>query len=69
VTDAVGLFDAGTELNGRPGFDPVSAPLQANNGGPAAGPVEGVVYPADRVNDAFMYADPENVIQVRLDPQ
>ena len=69
VTDAVGLFDAGTELNGRPGADPVSAPLQANNGGAAAGPVEGVVYPADRVNDAFIYADPENVIQVRLDPQ
>ena len=69
VTDGIELFDAGTELNGRPGADPVGAPLQANNGGPAAGPTEGVVYPADRVNDAFMYADPEEIIQVSLDPK
>lgn len=69
VTDAVGLFDAGTELNGRPGSDPVGAPRQTNNGGAIGGAVEGVVYPANQVNDAFMYADTEGIIQLRLDPQ
>jgi Spondin_N. len=66
VTDTVGLFDAGTELNGRPGFDPVSAPLQANNGGAAAGPQQGVVHPANLTNDGFEYADASSVAQVTV---
>jgi hypothetical protein len=69
LTGDLGLYDAGTELNGEPGFDPVSAPLQANNGGAAAGPVEGAVYPLDDVNDAFSYADASEVVQVTLQPQ
>ena len=64
VTDAVGLFDAGTELNGRLGSDPVGAPLQANNGGAAAGPVEGVIYPINLTNDGVDYAGASNVAQV-----
>ena len=69
VTETIGLFDAGTELNGEPGVDIAGAPLQGQNGGPTAGPTEGVVYPADRVNDEFIYADVMNFIQVTLSPQ
>jgi hypothetical protein len=69
VTETIGLFDAGTELNGEPGVDIAGAPLQGQNGGPTAGPTEGVVHPADRVNDEFMYADTMNFIQVTLTPQ
>ncbi|ERG97529.1 MAG: hypothetical protein J07HQX50_01556, partial [Haloquadratum sp. J07HQX50] len=66
VTDTVGLFDAGTELNGKPGVDPTSAPLQAQNGGPNAGLTEGVVHPVDQVNDGFRYAEPTDIINARL---
>lgn len=69
VTDAVGLFDAGTELNGQPGVDTTGAPAQGGNGGPTIGATEGVVHPADMVNDAYRYADPSEVIRVTVSPQ
>lgn len=68
VTDSVSLFDAGTELNGQPGVDPAGAPLQGQNGGPTAGPTQGVVHPYDRVNDGYRYADPTDFVEVSLTP-
>jgi hypothetical protein len=69
LTGDVALFDAGTELNGSPVSDPTGAPRQGNNGGAMAGATEGVVHPLDDINDAFMYADPGDILQVTLQPQ
>ncbi len=69
MTGDVALYDAGTEVNGSPVSNPFGAPRQGNNGGAAAGPVEGVVYPLADINDAFSYADASNVVQVTLTPQ
>jgi hypothetical protein len=69
VAESVSLWDAGTELNGRPGVDRASAPLQAQNGGPMAGPEEGVVHPLDTIDDGFDYADASEVVSVVIEPQ
>ena len=69
VAESVSLWDAGTELNGRPGVDRASAPLQAQNGGPMAGPEEGVVHRLDTIDDGFDYADASEVVSVVIEPQ
>jgi hypothetical protein len=69
LTGDLGLWDAGTEVNGSPVSDPTGAPRQANNGGPGAGATEGVVHPVGMTNDAFEYADPGDVLRVTLEPQ
>ena len=69
VTDDVALWDAGTELNGSPVSNPTGAPRQGNNGGPAAGPTEGVVHPVSEITDRFEYADASDILQVTLTPQ
>jgi hypothetical protein len=69
LTGDVALFDAGTEVNGSPVSDPTGAPRQGNNGGPAAGATEGVVYPVGEINDAFEYASVSDILQVSLEPQ
>ena len=67
VTDSVELFDAGTEPNGRPGFDPDQAPAQSSlDQGADEG---GVVRPLSEVDDGFEYPDAEGAIQVTLTPQ
>jgi len=64
----VQLWDAGTEVNGSPVTDPTGAPRQGNNGGPAAGATEGVVYRASAIHDAYEYADVGEILQVTLTP-
>lgn len=67
VTDSIDLFDAGTEPNGRPGFDPDQAPAQ---GSPDQGDDEGgVVRPLSDVDDGFEYPAVEDAIQVTLNPE
>ena len=67
VTDSIDLFDAGTEPNGQPGFDPDQAPAQSspNQGGDEGG----VVRPLSEVDDGFEYPAVEDAIQVTLTPQ
>ncbi|MXR51699.1 hypothetical protein GRX03_08800 [Halovenus sp. WSH3] len=67
VTDAIGLYDAGTEPNGEPGFDPDQAPAQNS---PDQGDDEGgVVRPLREVADGFEYPAVEDAIQVTVAPQ
>ena len=67
VTDSIDLFDAGTEPNGQPGFDPDQAPAQSS---PDQGGDEGgVVRPLSDVDDGFEYPDVDDAIQVTLSPQ
>ncbi len=67
VTDSIDLFDAGTEPNGEPGFDPDQAPAQSS---PDQGADEGgVVRPLSEVNDGYEYPAVEDAIQVTLTPQ
>jgi hypothetical protein len=63
------LWDAGTEVNESPVSGPTGAPRQGNNGGAMAGATEGVVHPVGAINDAFDYADADDVVQVTLEPQ
>jgi hypothetical protein len=67
VTDSVDLFDAGTEPNGEPGFDPDQAPAQdtPDQGGDEGG----VVRALSDVDDGFDYPAVEDTIQVTLTPQ
>lgn len=70
VTEQVDLWDAGTEPNQQPGFGDVSAPLQAQNSGPDAGPDEnGVVRPTEAVDDEFSYPSVAETIRVTVTPQ
>jgi hypothetical protein len=67
VTDSVDLFDAGTEPNGEPGFDPDQAPAQDS---PDQGGNEGgVVQALSEVDDGFEYPAVEDTVQVTLTPQ
>jgi Spondin_N. len=68
VTDDVALWDAGTEVNGSPVTGLTGAPRQGNNGGPAAGPTEGVVHPVSAINDGFDYLAAEDVVSVSATP-
>jgi hypothetical protein len=66
VTDHVGLYDAGTEPNGKPGFGPDQAPAQSS---PDQGADEGgVVRPISDVNDGFEYPAASDAIRVILSP-
>jgi hypothetical protein len=69
VSENVALWDAGTELNGQPGVDPTGAPLQAENGGAAAGAREGVVHRLEEINDAYRYAEASDIVSVTVEPQ
>ncbi len=61
VTDAVLLWDAGTEVNEEPGVGPNQAPRQA---GPNTGEDEmGVVRPVD---DGYSYPDVDDLIRVTV---
>lgn len=65
VTDVVGLYDAGTELNEEPGVGGDQAPRQR---GPNIGLVErGTVASIDAVN-GYAYPAVEDVIRVRVTP-
>jgi hypothetical protein len=67
VTGMVGLWDAGTEPNGQPGYGPDQAPAQDS---PTQGGDEGgVVRPLAEVNDGYDYPDVSNAISVTLTPQ
>lgn len=67
VTENVGLYDAGTEPNGQPGFGPDQAPAQDS---PTQGGDEGgVVRPVSEVADGYEYPAVEDAIQVTLTPQ
>lgn len=67
VTDAVSLWDAGTEPNGEPGFGPDQAPAQDS---PTQGTDEnGVVRPLSSVMDGYTYPDVSDAIRVTLTPQ
>jgi hypothetical protein len=65
VTDAVGLWDAGTEINEEPGAGANQAPRQP---GPGVGLVErGTVAPIEDVN-GYDYPAAEDVLRVTLTP-
>ncbi|MFB6155163.1 MAG: spondin domain-containing protein [Haloferacaceae archaeon] len=65
VTSAVGLWDAGTEVNEEPGAGENQAPRQ---GGPGVGLVErGTVAPIEEVN-GYDYPPVEGVLSVTLTP-
>lgn len=66
VTNQVGLYDAGTEINQAPGAGPDQAPRQArpNTGRTEQTPVELL---ADR-RDGFAYPAVERVIEVEITP-
>lgn len=67
VTGTVGLYDAGTDPNGRPGYGPDQAPAQDS---PTQGDGEvGVVRPIPDVNDGYSYPDVSNALSVTLTPQ
>lgn len=64
VTDALSLWDAGTERNREPGIGPDQAPRQS---GPDSGPGEdGVVRPVSRVMDGYEYPDVDEVVAVTV---
>jgi hypothetical protein len=64
VTDAVSVFDAGTEPNGEPGFDSDQAPAQDD---PRQGADEdSVVRPLDDVDDGHEYPAVEDAVQVTV---
>lgn len=64
VTSMVKLWDAGTEVNEKPGFGLNQAPRQS---GPNTGTTEGgTVRP---VNDGFSYPSTSDAIQVTVQPQ
>jgi hypothetical protein len=60
VTADLGLWDAGTEVNERPGTGPNQAPRQS---GPDTGTPEGVVR---EVNDAYDYPETSEVVGLTL---
>lgn len=61
LTDAITLWDAGTEVNEAPGGGPNQAPRQAR---PDTGPAEdGAVRP---VNDGFAYPSTRDVLEVSV---
>jgi len=67
VTDALDLWDAGTEPNGQPGVGPDQAPAQDS---PDQGADEGgVVRRLSTVGDGFDYPAVEEAIAVSLTPQ
>lgn len=67
VTDHVGLYDAGTEPNGQPGYGADQAPAQDS---PSQGADEGgVVRPLSEVDDGYDYPDVGDTIRVTLTPQ
>jgi len=66
VTDQVGLWDAGTEPNQRPGFGADQAPAQSS---PDQGADEGgVVRPIGEVDDGYSYPSVADSIRVTLTP-
>ncbi len=61
ITDMIYLWDAGTEVNEKPGFGLNQAPRQS---GPNTGATEnGMV---EMVNDGFQYPDASDVIKVSI---
>ena len=64
VTEELGLYDAGTEVNQWPGFGPDQAPRQA---GPDTGADENGTVGA--VDDAYDYGEVADVIQVNITPR
>jgi len=66
VTEAVDLWDAGTEPNQKPGFGSDQAPAQS---GPNRGDDEGgVVRPVPAVDDGFDYPAVADIVRVTLTP-
>jgi len=64
VSDAVALWDAGTEPNGQPGFGPDQAPAQD---APDQGAEEGaVVRRLDDVADGYTYPDASDAVRVTV---
>ena len=72
VTDQIGLFDAGTEVNQKPGFGPLSAPLQGMGddapGADAGIDEEGPVRSIDEVEDGYKYPAVSDTISVTVSP-
>jgi len=66
VTDAVTLWDAGTEPNGQPGYGPDQAPAQDS---PDQGDDEGgVVRPLTAVDDGHRYPATGDLLTLSLTP-
>lgn len=70
VTDQIGLYDAGTEVNQEPGVGAEGAPKQAMNGGADAGEDEDKnVRPLGSVDDGFEYVGSAgDAIEVTITP-
>lgn len=66
VTDAIELWDAGTEPNGQPGVDPDQPPTQES--AEQGSDEDGVVRPLSEVDDGFEYPDVSAVIRVTVTP-
>lgn len=63
VTDQIALWDAGTEVNERPGVGMNQAPRQA--GANTGDDENGVVH---LVNDGFSYPDLQNIVRITVTP-
>lgn len=66
VTSQIGVYDAGTEKNQKPGFGPLSAPLQENPGDGID--EDGNVRSISNVDDGFSYTTGSDLLTVEVEP-